>query len=597
MRERLNYDHFVLPFTIGLVYIIAFLTVATIRVIKSLPYEDKKKLGKSIFNIKILYINIKEIFSECLFHRKIFKKNSLLGYMHMSIAFGWFMMILLGHLEVKLYCPHRFNQPYYPIFFRYFMMETETTLKGSLIFFLMDFFLAMTLSGVILAVYKRFNSKRFGMRVTTKLKLGDTVAMYALWAIFPLRLLAESFTSNVSGGSFLTRGFGMIFENFVSNPDNTLPIWWAYSIALGLFFVALPHSRFMHIPTEVLLIFMRNAGIKVGKTNTGYAKAGIYSCSRCGICIDPCQMSTIGSLRKKTTVYYIRQQRHKDPERFSGAFDCMMCGRCVDACPVGIDSCSIKQNLRNTEPRIGNENQYDYLKKNAPTQNSEVDVLYFAGCMTHLTPTVKSSMIKIMRRASVNFGFPDEDGSICCGRPLMLAGQRDAAQKLMEANKKIFENSNAKTLVTSCPICYRIFNETYKSNIEVLHHTQYIERLVNEGKLTFRRTEKNIVFHDSCELGRFSNIYDPPRNILRKIGNLQTTPVDGKNGICCGGSIGSVSMKSSRRKKIATEAMEKLTADNPDCLVTSCPLCKKTFDSVGKTPVKDISQIVAESIV
>lgn len=595
MRERLSYDPFVLPFTFGIVYIVVYLLVGAIRVIKSLPAEDKQRLAKGVFSAKF-FVSLKEIFLECLLHRKIFQQNKWLGFMHMSIAFGWFMIILLGHVEVKLYAPHRFNLPYYPIFFRYFIMETESTLKGGLFFFLMDFFLLLSLVGVGMAMYKRINKRRFGMRRTTKLRFGDAVAMYTLWSIFPLRLLAESFTSNVSGGSFLTRGFGMVFENFVSNPDHTLPIWWAYSIALGVFFVALPHSRFMHIPTEILLIFMRNSGIKIDKINKGYATVGIYSCSRCGMCIDPCQMVSAARLNKRASVYFLRQVRHNEKETESTANSCLMCGRCVAACPVGIDSCSIKQNVRYKSLPTGTEQQYSYLP--APSvSESKPEVLYFAGCMTHLTPGIKQAMQKILEHAKVSYRFMDEDGSICCGRPLLLAGQTAAGERLIEANRRIIEESGAKLLVTSCPICYRAFNEVYNLPIKVLHHTEYLERLIDEGSIKLQKGLKNFVYHDSCELGRYSNIYEQPRNVLKNIAYLQPTPYDGDKGICCGGSIGSTVLTSAQRKKIAVDAASKLTEKQPDCLVTSCPLCKKTFDNATSTDVKDIAQVVEEALV
>lgn len=596
MQERLSFDPFVLPFTFGIVYILVYLLVAIIRVVNALPKEDKHRLVKGLFSKKIL-ISIKEIFLECLIHRKIFQHNRWLGFMHMSIAFGWFMMILIGHIEVKLYAPTRFNLPYYPLFFRYFMMETETTLKGGLFFFLMDFFLLLTLTGIGMAMYKRINKRRFGMRRTTKLRLGDTIAMYTLWAIFPLRLLAESFTSNVSGGSFLTRGFGLVFENFVSNPDHTLPIWWAYSIALGVFFVALPHSRYMHIITEPFLIVLRNSGIKVEKKNKGYATVGIYSCSRCGMCIDPCQMVSAARLNSRASVYFLRQVRHNEKETENAANACLMCGRCVQACPVGIDSCSIKQNVRYEKSLpTGTAQQYSYLPEPI-VPDAKPEILYFAGCMTHLTPGIKQSMQTIFEHANVSYRFMDEEGSICCGRPLLLAGQTAAAERLIEANKRIIVESGAKILVTSCPICYRAFTETYSLPIKVLHHTEYLERLIDEGRIKLQKSLKNVVYHDSCELGRYSNIYNAPRNVLRNIAYLQPTPHDGKDGICCGGSIGSTLLTSTQRRKIAIDAANKLTEKQPDCLVTSCPLCKKTFDNATGTAVKDIAQVVEEALI
>ncbi len=594
MKERLSYDPFVLPFTIGFIYILIFLTIATLRVVKSLPFKDRKKLGYHLFSWKI-FISIKEIFLECLIHKKIWKRNPWLGYMHMSIAFGWFMLILLAHIEVKLFCPYRWNLPYYPIFFRYFVMETESTLRGSLLFFLMDFFLLITLSGIFLALYKRFRPKRFSMRRTTRLKLGDTIAMYTLWLIFPLRLLAESFTSGVAGGSFLTRGMGILFENFISDTSHILPTWWAYSCALGVFFVALPHSRYMHIPTEILLIVMRNAGIKVGVKNTGYAKVAIYSCSRCGICIDPCQMASAAQLHRKASVYFIRQFRHHDDNHANMAAACLMCGRCVDACPVGIDSCALKQNVRNAGNHFTQENQYQYLP--AADSSKKADVLYFAGCMTHLTQDIKKAMLTLLDSAKVNYHFMDEDGSICCGRPLSLAGQQSAADILIQKNKEIIEQSGAKILVTSCPICYRVFNEVYNLKIQVLHHTEYLNRLLQENKLRLKKSNQSVVFHDSCELARYSSIYEAPRKILSQAAHLQATPFDGENALCCGGSLGSLNLNARQRRKIAVDAAGKLTQSHPDCLVTACPLCKKTFAHASQHPVKDIAQIMAENLV
>jgi Fe-S oxidoreductase len=564
-----------------------------------MPYEDRTKLFGSLFSVKV-FVSVKEIFLECLIHRKIFKKNALLGYMHMSIAFGWFMMILLAHIEVKLFCPHRFNLPYYPIFFRYFTVETESTLKGAFFFFLMDFFLLITLSGVGLAMFKRIRSRVFGMKRTTRLKLGDTLAMYALWAIFPLRLLAESFTSSAGGGSFLTNSFGHLIENFVSNDLLMRPAWWLYSIALGIFFFALPHSRYMHIPTEILLIVLRNAGIKShNRPNDGYARAEIYSCSRCGICIDACQMVSAAQMERKATVYFMHhlRYRYKLKSLPSTTFNCMMCGRCVQACPVGIDSCKLKQMVRNLYNNIPMKDRYSYIPEPVNVVDGmSVEVMYFAGCMSHLTPDIKRAMLKIFRAANVKYRFMDEDGGICCGRPTLLTGQSDAAHKLMQKNKNIITASGAKALVASCPICYKMFKNEYRLTIPVLHHTQYINQLLDNNKLHLTPISKKLVFHDPCDLARNSGVYEEPREVLRKIAELQPTPFDKEKGLCCGGSLGNAEITQQQRKMIAYDTVEKLMEQQPDILVTACPLCKKTLADTKLTTVQDIAQVVGLAI-
>jgi Fe-S oxidoreductase len=591
MRERFIYDPFVLPFMLGFVFIIIYLVAGIINTIRELPYEDRKKLGKSIFSRKI-FVSIKEIFMECLIHRKIFRRNRMLGFMHMSIAFGWFLLIVLGHIEVQLYCPNRVNLPYFPIFFRYFMMETDSTLKGALFFFLMDAALLMVLIGIGLALYKRINSRLMGMRRTTKLKMGDRIAMYTLWAIFPLRLLAESFTSGISGGSFLTRGFGLVFESFVSNEALIQPTWWAYSIALGAFFFALPVSRYMHIPTEMLLIVLRNAGIKSRKTNAGYGNIELYSCSRCGICIDACQLSAAARLDRKTTVYFMRMLRQQKGDIESAAQQCLMCGRCVQACPVGIDSCRLKRNVRRSESFLSPV-QYQYLP---PTETIRTDVLYFAGCMTHLTPGISKAMQTIFERAGVSYRMMDEGGGICCGRPLMLLGQEKSAAIMIGKNTDIILQSNAEFLVTSCPICYKIFNEEYNLPIPVMHHTQYIEQLIDKSAITVNHTGLSAVYHDPCDLGRNSGVYNPPRQVLHQIANLMDTKYEREEGLCCGGSVGNAVLTNDQRRKIARDALQKLTEEKPDLLVTACPLCKKTFAGAGSQQVEDIAQLVVKAM-
>ena len=128
--------------------------------------------------------------------------------------------------------PHNITA-YYPIFFNYFVAEVgDVTIQGALLMFLMDFFLLIVLSGIVLAMIKRVHSRFFGMRRTARPSLLNQIGLYALWAIFPLRLLAESFTAHISGGSFLTIPANWIFRQFLGNDLNMLPTWWAYSIAL-----------------------------------------------------------------------------------------------------------------------------------------------------------------------------------------------------------------------------------------------------------------------------------------------------------------------------------------------------------------------------
>lgn len=305
MIERLanGFDPFVIPFTVGMIFVLAYCGIGFLVILFQLSREDRRRFLLSLVNPVTAWKNIQDIFLNCLIHVKLWKRNRMLGFMHSSIAFGWFMIIVLGHLEVWLFVPERIHLLYYPIFFNFFVAETEITLQGAVLFFLMDFFLLLILAGIALAMIKRIRSRLFGMRRTTRASLLDTIGLYSLWSIFPLRLLCESFTAHISGGSFLTVPMNHFFRWFFGNELNYLPTWWAYSIALGIFMLVLPFTRYMHIPAEMLLIPMRNAGLRVMHPRRGFARVQVLSCPGCGVCIDACPMSVRKENLKDCTVY------------------------------------------------------------------------------------------------------------------------------------------------------------------------------------------------------------------------------------------------------------------------------------------------------
>jgi Fe-S oxidoreductase len=190
----------------------------------------------------------------------------------------------------------------------------------------------------------------------------------------------------------------------------------------------------------------------------------------------------------------------------------------------------------------------------------------------------------------------DEDGSACCGRPQKLAGNLKAMQQLMDFNKKRIIDSGAKTLVTSCPICYKVFSEDYKLGIEVLHHTQYLNRLVEQKLLPVQADNKKVVYHDPCELGRGAGIYDEPRKLLTHVATLVSTKHEKQDSLCCGGSLGNLEIEATNRSLIAKNVVDELTKPNPDVIATACPLCKKTFIKVSSVQVLDIAELIAMSI-
>jgi Fe-S oxidoreductase len=554
----MHFDPFVIPFNIGLYFILIYCVTRCIIWFRDLSRADKLRLQRGFFG-SAFGQSIKEIFFESLIHRKILKTNFRLGYMHMSLAFGWFLLIFFGTVEADIFSQKHLNAPYKAIFFKFFNPTHGQTGIENVYSFLMDFILAFILSGLLLALIKRFSPKAVGMKRTTKLKLRDKIAMTSLWLIFPSRLLAESFTSGAYGtGSFLTGSLGSWLAAYLPAHQLAYSFWWLYSLSLGTFFVLLPLTRYMHIPMELFLIFMRNSGIRTGDKTSSFSEVQAYSCSSCGICIDKCQLSTSAGITDVQSAYLMKAVR-SDDDVFNIAHNCLMCGRCDQACPVGIeltpmrmiqrregeveiDMRSIwKGYLRERQNPLPEKTQeqpsYSYLPE---TRFKKADVLYFAGCMTHLTPAIKNSMLKIFRTAGENYYFIDEEGGACCGRPLMLAGQDREARELINFNSEIIWKSGAHTLVTSCPICYKVFRESYHLGLEVLHHSQYIKRLIDEGSIRLNYSHRKVVYHNPCELGRGSGVYNEPLDVLAFVADLQRTGYDGENSLCCGGSIGNL---------------------------------------------------------
>ena len=615
----MQFDPFTIPFNIGLYFIILYVVARSVIWFRDLPRTDKLRMQRGFFGRPFI-ASLKEIFMESLIHRKIFKTNPLLGYMHMSLAFGWFLLIFFGTLQSDLLGERHLNPPYKAIFYRYFNPgHAETGIAGAFSF-LMDLILAIILSGLLIAIIKRFWSRIVGMRRTTRLKLLDRLALASLWLIFPSRLLAESFTCGAHGsGSFLTGNLGASLASFLPAESLAMPFWWLYSLSLGTFFILLPRTRYMHIPAELFLIFMRNSGVRIGDQHGSCAEAQIHSCSSCGICLDVCQLSSSAGITDVQAAYLVKGLK-RDDDIFDLSHNCLMCGKCEQACPVGIELGPLRMiqrrigdspkdmksiwagymRVRNQgeAPENGTPVPYSYLKPQEV--NGKAEVLYFAGCMTHLTPGISRSMEKILKAAGVNYSFMDRDGSVCCGRPLTLAGKDREARELIRNNSDAIWRSGATTLVTSCPICYKIFKESYHLDVEILHHSEYINRLITNRKLNLNFLNLSVVYHDPCELGRNSGVYSEPREVLIHVARLNRARHEKKNAPCCGGSIANLKLDRRDVTKIASDAFEMLTDSQPDYLATACPLCKKSFSGVSaesKTVVRDIAEIVADAIV
>ena len=144
-----------------------------------------------------------------------------------------------------------------------------------------------------------------------------------------------------------------------------------------------------------------------------------------------------------------------------------------------------------------------------------------------------------------------------------------------------------------------MFRQQYDlKGIEVLHHSQYIDRLIQDGRITVKYSPVRASYHDPCDLGRGCGVYREPRRVIGAICELDQAHDSGKDSLCCGASLADTVLNERQRRDIAQDAFARLTENGQEVLITACPLCKKTFAGVsGGFPVEDIAQAVARNIV
>lgn len=576
MTERFAsaFHPFVIPFLAGMAFVIAVCIIKAARVIGELDKNDRRKFFISLLKPNLIIKNVIDIILDCLIHVRLWKRNRVLGFMHSSIAFGWFMIILLGHLEVLVYLPGRLSTFYYPIFFDYFVEGGQHTLISRAL----DAFLMLVLAGIILAVVKRFWSRLFGMKRTARPTLFNLIGLYSLWAIFPLRLLAEQ---------------------CARAGDLAVAPWWAYSIALCAFMTVLPFTRYLHIPAEMLLIVMRNAGVGIDRPHKGMARVQADSCPNCGVCIDACPMNADSANLKDSTVYLTRQLRRGNEQRVREISDkCMLCGKCTSVCQVGVDGPKLRILARAARKYRLSQDFSCIDTESYDSYWASGKILYFSGCMSQLTPNIGRSVESILRKSGVKYEWMDRDGGLCCGRPLHTAGRLKEAAALRKKNEEIIRKSGAHTLLVSCPICYREFSESYNlGSTRVAFYSEYFRWMLEKGLFKLEKGDTCYVYHDPCELGRGCGIYDSPRALIGKAAAIAEAPKNRAESVCCGGSLGSLSLDFEHREKITRASLENLYASKADAIATACPLCLATYSRYSDRPVKDLAQIIDEQII
>ena len=240
------------------------------------------------------------------------------------------------------------------------------------------------------------------------------------------------------------------------------------------------------------------------------------------------------------------------------------------------------------------------------------EVLFWVGCAGSFDDRAKKitkAIAKILHKANVSFAILGSEES-CTGDPAKRAGNEFLFQMMAMQNIEVMNAYEVKKIVTGCPHCFNTLKNEYPAlggNFEVMHHTQLIQDLIADGKLSIEGGEfkgKKITFHDPCYLGRGNGEYEAPRALIQK---LDAELVEMKrcktNGLCCGaGGAQMFKEAENGNKEVNIERTEDALAIQPNVIATGCPFCNtmmtdgvKHFEQEHVIAVKDIAELIAEA--
>jgi Fe-S oxidoreductase len=261
------------------------------------------------------------------------------------------------------------------------------------------------------------------------------------------------------------------------------------------------------------------------------------------------------------------------------------------------------------ETRKARANWAEGLSVKAFTEGMEI--LYFPGCYLCYDPRLKKvarAAADILNRAGVDFGILGSSEN-CCGESIRKTGDEELFKRLARENIKTFIDNGVKKILVSSPHCYHTFKNEYPEfmvNFEVVHISEYLLELINEGRLELTRDYgKKVTYHDPCYLGRHSGKYDEPRKLLKKISGLELIEMADsmENSLCCGGGGGRIWMETPKGERFSDIRIEQAVGVGAVVLATSCPYCithfeesRLTLKDHGAIEIKDITEIVREVI-
>ena len=383
----------------------------------------------------------------------------------------------------------------------------------------------------------------------------------------------------------------------------------------------------------------------------------LYSCTECGRCEELCPAASTGKpLSPKAWVHDLKDDligqseailsgRHDEVEPIvrenapitsDVIWSCATCRACEEVCPVYIGHLDpmfevrkhrtlmesdfppeMQETFTNLENQsnpwgFGADSRADWCKNmDVPLMGDhpKTELLYFVGCAGSFDDRgkrISQAMVRVLRKAGVDFAIlgPEEG---CNGDIARRAGNEYLAQMLIQANVEVLARHKPKKILTGCPHCYNMLKNEYPqfgARYEVAHHTEYIGRLIAEGRLKTNGADcGDIAYHDSCYLGRWNGIYDAPRQLLQSAngnGRLVEMRRNRSKGFCCGAGGSRMFMEETIGRRINNDRAEEAAKTGAETLATACPFCATMLadgllENSSDIRVRDIVEIVDEA--
>jgi Fe-S oxidoreductase len=444
---------------------------------------------------------------------------------------------------------------------------------------------------------------------------------------------------------------------------------WSFHAALTLFWIAyLPYTKFFHIFSSSTNTFFKQLspphaitpirnieeqetfGISKFEEFTWKQVMDFDACTRCGRCQAACPASlTSKALSPKMIEVKLVEYGKREPANSTRAihgdtiaaqelWDCTTCMACVEACPVGIDQLSTIIDLRryltltegapqapsnkamDSMERQGNPYglpkaaRWDALKElgvEFAQPGVEYQVLYWVGCAGAYdarNQRITRALVKILQSAGVKFAVMQQERCNC--ESARRLGNEYLYQMATMENVENLSALSFQRILTQCPHCFNTFKNEYpqfEGKWNVIHHTELIAELIRNKRLIPRQIiGDTVTYHDSCYLGRYNGIFDPQREILRRLsldGNLVEMARSRNKGLCCGGGGGRMWLEENTGTRINQIRIQDALDVKAKTVASACPFCMTMLEDGAKSQGvdetlarKDIAELVAEAL-